>query len=100
METEASCSLLENDDNENVIPKRRIGQNGKTAEQRCKTAKRHKGKTAKRKTADTGGTTILGPRTVLKLFTLLDVCVSSLLRGHAKIICIIPSSTDDPRRES
>ena len=35
-----------------------------------------------------------------KLFTLLDVCVSSLRRGHANILCIVPSLTDDPRRES
>ena len=35
-----------------------------------------------------------------KLFTLLDVCVSSLRRGHANIVCIVPMLTDDPRRES
>ena len=35
-----------------------------------------------------------------KLFALLDVCVSSLRRGHANILCIVPSLTDDPRRES
>ena len=35
-----------------------------------------------------------------KLFTLLDACVSSLRRGHADIICIVPSLTYDPRRES
>ena len=35
-----------------------------------------------------------------KLFTLLDVCVSSLRRGHANILCIVPIVTDDPRRES
>jgi len=32
--------------------------------------------------------------------TLLDVCVSSLRRGHAHLLCIVPTSTDDPRRES
>ena len=31
------------------------------------------------------------------LFTLLDVCLSSLRRGHAKILSML---TDDPRRES
>ena len=36
----------------------------------------------------------------LELFTLLDVCVSSLRRGHANILCIVPILTDDPRRES
>ena len=35
-----------------------------------------------------------------KLFTLLDVCVSSLRRGHANLLCIVPILTDDPRRES
>ena len=30
----------------------------------------------------------------------LDLCVSSLHRGHANIICIVPSLTHDPRRES
>ena len=34
------------------------------------------------------------------LFTLLDLCVSSLRRGHADILCIVPMLTDDPRRES
>ena len=33
-------------------------------------------------------------------FTLLDLCVSSLRRGHANILCIVPILTDDPRRES
>ena len=36
----------------------------------------------------------------LKLFTLLDLCVSSLRSGHANLLCIAPISTDDPRRES
>ena len=34
------------------------------------------------------------------LFTLLDLCVSSLRRGHANVLCIVPILTDDPRRES
>ena len=34
------------------------------------------------------------------VFTLLDVCASSLRRGHANLLCIVPISTDDPRRES
>ena len=32
--------------------------------------------------------------------SLLDLCVSSLRTGHANILCIVPSLTDDPRRES
>ena len=28
------------------------------------------------------------------------VCVSSLRKGHANILCIVPKLTDDPRRES
>ena len=35
-----------------------------------------------------------------KLVSLLDLCVSSLRRGHAKILCIVPILTDDPRKES
>ena len=35
-----------------------------------------------------------------KLLTLLDLCVSSLRRGHANLLCIVPILTDDPRRES
>ena len=35
-----------------------------------------------------------------KLFTLLDLCVSSLRRGHANLLCIVPILTDDPRRDS
>jgi len=35
-----------------------------------------------------------------KSFTLLDLCVSSLRRGHANLLCIVPILTDDPRRES
>ena len=34
------------------------------------------------------------------LFTLLDLCVSSLRRVHANLLCIVPILTDDPRRES
>ena len=34
------------------------------------------------------------------LFTLLDLCVSSLRRGHANLLCIVPISKDDPQRES
>jgi len=34
------------------------------------------------------------------LFTLLDLCVSSLCRGNANLLCIVPILTDDPRRES
>ena len=33
-------------------------------------------------------------------FTLLDACVSSLRRGHAKLLCFVPILTDDPQRES
>ena len=39
-------------------------------------------------------------KTTKKLFTLLDLCVSSLRRGHANLLCIVPILTDDPRRES
>jgi hypothetical protein len=35
-----------------------------------------------------------------QLFTLFDLCVSSLRRGHANLLCIVPIWTDDPRRES
>jgi hypothetical protein len=35
-----------------------------------------------------------------KLDTLLDLSVSSLRRGHANLLCIVPILTDDPRRES
>ena len=35
-----------------------------------------------------------------KLVTLLDLSVSSLRRGHGNLLCIVPSLTDDPRRES
>ena len=36
----------------------------------------------------------------LKVLTLLDVCVSSLHRGHANFLSIVRILTDDPRRES
>jgi hypothetical protein len=32
--------------------------------------------------------------------TSLDLCVPSLRRGHANILCIVPILMDDPRRES
>ena len=34
------------------------------------------------------------------LVTLLDLCVSSLRRGHANLLCIVPILSDDLRRES
>ena len=34
------------------------------------------------------------------LFTLLDLCMSSLRRGHADLLCIVPTLPEDPRRES
>ena len=34
----------------------------------------------------------------LTKLTLIDVCVSSLRRGHADALCTVPSLTDDPRR--
>ena len=33
-------------------------------------------------------------------FTLLDLCKSSLRRGHANLLWIVPILTDDPRRKS
>ena len=35
-----------------------------------------------------------------KFDTLLDLCVSSLRRGHANLLCIVPILSDDPRRIS
>ena len=32
------------------------------------------------------------------MLTLLDLCVSSLRRGHANLLCIAPVITDDPQR--
>ena len=45
---------------------------------------------------------ILFPQNLFKkkLFTLLDLCVSSLRRGHANLLCIVPILTDDLRRGS
>ena len=34
------------------------------------------------------------------MFTLLGLCVSSLRRGHANVLCIVPRLSDDPRRGS
>ena len=34
------------------------------------------------------------------MYALLDLRVSSLRRGHANFLCIVPILTDDPRRES
>ena len=36
------------------------------------------------------------PKAKKKLFTLLDLCVSSLRRGHANLLCIVPNLTDAP----
>ena len=38
--------------------------------------------------------------TTYTLFTLLDVCMSSLRRGRANMICTVSMLTDDARRES
>ena len=35
-----------------------------------------------------------------RTFTLLDVCLSFLRKGHANLLCIVVILTDDPRRES
>ena len=40
------------------------------------------------------------PNEQKKFDTLLDLCVSSLRRGHANLLCIVPILSDDPRRES
>ena len=34
------------------------------------------------------------------MFPLLDLCVSSLRRDHADLLCIVPMFTHDPQRES
>ena len=39
-------------------------------------------------------------RKIKKLVTLLDLCVSSLRRGHANLLCIVPILTDDLLRGS
>ena len=36
----------------------------------------------------------------MQLSILLDLCVSSLRRGRANLLCIVQILTDDPRRES
>ena len=36
---------------------------------------------------------------VTEWFALLDLCVSSLRRGHANLRCAAPIAADDPRRE-
>ena len=36
----------------------------------------------------------------IDVFMLVGLCVPSLRRGHANILCIVPSLTDDPRRQS
>ena len=41
------------------------------------------------------------PESTIKKFSALpDLCVSSLRRGHANLLCVVPILTDDPRRES
>ena len=35
-----------------------------------------------------------------EMFTLLDLCASSLRRGNANLLCIVPILSDDPREES
>ena len=42
--------------------------------------------------------TYIQSRMSKKLVTLLDLCVSSLRRGHANLLCIVPILSDDPRR--
>ena len=39
-------------------------------------------------------------REAKKVDTILDFCVSSLRRGHANLLCIVPILTDDLRRGS
>ena len=44
---------------------------------------------------------VLSPRPeAKKVDTILDFCVSSLRRGHANLLCIVPILTDDLRRGS
>ena len=48
-----------------------------------------------------GGSGLLPYRgSSLRLFTLLDLRVPSLRRGHANLLCVVPILKDDPRRES
>ena len=44
--------------------------------------------------------TYIQSRMSKKLVTLLDLCVSSLRKGHPNLLCIVPILSDDPRRES
>ena len=37
---------------------------------------------------------------IIEMLTLLDLCVSSLRRGRANLLCIVQTLTDDPRIES
>ena len=37
---------------------------------------------------------------IIRFDTILDFCVSSLRRGHANLLCIVPILTDDLRRGS
>ena len=48
--------------------------------------------------ASTSIHTDIQSRTSKKPLTLLDLCVSSLRRGHANLLCIVPILSDDPRR--
>ena len=58
----------------------------------------HKHHSAQRRRDD--ARTKTKPNERKKLFTLLDLCVSSLRRGHANFFCIVPILPDVPRRES
>ena len=42
----------------------------------------------------------VGFRIAKKLFSLLELCVSSLPRGHANLLCIVPILTDEPKLEA
>ena len=52
--------------------------------------------------ANLGDETRNGPECICvkKCDSLLDMCVSSLRRGHANLLCIVPSLMDDLRRGS
>ena len=43
---------------------------------------------------------VQGPSKKKNVDTILDFCVSSLRRGHANLLCIVPILTDDLRRGS
>ena len=60
------------------------------AEQETTYMKRPKGQ-------ERGGASTVKPQAIRYTF---DLCVSSLRRGQAKLLCIAPILTDDPRRES